>query len=543
MEKSEAKTELGDLRQEHANKDLAGSNEVFRLLVDAVEDYAIFALDTKGTILTWNLGAQRLKGYQSHEVIGRHFSLFYTKEDIDRRHPEFELKEATEKGKYEEEGWRVRKDGQLFWANVVITALKDESGILRGFGKVTRDLTAKKNAEAKLRESEERFRLMVEGISDYAIFMLDPKGNVATWNKGAERNKGYAESEIVGKHFSKFYPQEDLDAGKPDFELREAIKSGRFADEGWRIKKDGSRFWANVIITPVYDKNHVLLGFSKITRDLTERKKAEDALRDANTQLELRVAERTTELSAAMHRAEEAVKARDQFFSIASHELKTPLTSLKLQAQMRRRHLAKGDYSDFAPAKLPKLCEDDEKQVNRLAFLVDNMLDISRLTSDNFRLSLTEINLGEFFEELVRRLGPALKETGTEVFVHSAAAVHGIWDRHRLEQVFTNLLSNAAKYASGKPVDIYFSAESGLVTIEVRDHGEGIPAVAQGRIFEPFERANAKSDIIGLGLGLYIVKQIVDAHGGKITVKSVAGEGASFIVVLPIDSTKTERLN
>ncbi|MGE3260155.1 MAG: PAS domain S-box protein [Bacteriovoracia bacterium] len=542
MEKHDVKAGLSHAPQRQ-QKDLAEPNEVFRLLVDAVEDYAIFALDTKGVILTWNLGAQRLKGYLPHEVIGRHFSVFYPKEDIDRRHPEFELKEATEKGKYEEEGWRVRKDGKLFWANVVITALKNEAGVLLGFGKVTRDLTAKKNAEAKLRESEERFRLMVEGISDYAIFMLDPKGNVATWNKGAERNKGYSESEILGEHFSKFYPQEDLDVGKPGFELREAIKSGRFADEGWRIKKDGSRFWANVIITPVYDKNNTLLGFSKITRDLTERKKAEDALRNANAQLEVRVAERTTELSAAMHRAEEAVKARDQFFSIASHELKTPLTSLKLQAQMRKRHLAKGDYSDFAPAKLPKLCEDDEKQVNRLAFLVDNMLDISRLTSDNFRLTFSEINLAEFFEELVRRLGPSLKETGTEVFVHSAANLHGVWDRHRLEQVFTNLLSNAAKYASGKPVDITFSTEDKTATISVRDHGEGIPAAAQLRIFEPFERVNAKSDIVGLGLGLYIVKQIVDAHGGSITVKSAPGEGAEFIVILPIDAARSASNN
>ncbi len=248
-------------------RDLTKSEEVFRLLVQSVSDYAIFMLDTEGNIATWNEGAEQINGYSYDEIIGKHFSIFYTQEERDKKHPESELQAARSKGRYEEEGWRVRKDGCRIWASVVITAVHDDDENLIGYAKVTRDLTERKLAS----HSEQIFKLLVNSVGDYAIFMLDVDGNVLTWNEGAQRIKGYTAQEIIGKHFSTFYTQEAKDKKHPDNELRIAIAEGRYEEEGWRVRKDGTLLWANVIITAVYD-NDKLVGFAKVTRDLTERK-------------------------------------------------------------------------------------------------------------------------------------------------------------------------------------------------------------------------------------------------------------------------------
>jgi PAS domain S-box-containing protein len=261
---------------ESAMAKLEMSEKRFRLMIAGVKDYAIFMLNPEGYITTWNEGAERLNGYKASEIIGSHFTRFYTPEDLARNHPEAELKLAMKNGKYEEEGWRVRKNGTRFWANVLITAIRDGDQNLIGFSKVTRDLTERKSALEELRQSEERFRLMVTEIKDYAIFMLDPEGKVTTWNEGARRLKGYDEREIVGVHFSKFYPDSDQKAGKPEWKLEQARKIGKVEDEGWRVRKDGSEFWANVVITRIDDAQGKILGFAKITRDLTDRKIIEE---------------------------------------------------------------------------------------------------------------------------------------------------------------------------------------------------------------------------------------------------------------------------
>jgi PAS domain S-box-containing protein len=250
-----------------------------RLLVHGTTEYAIFMLDPQGRVVTWNAGAERIKQYKADQIIGQHFTKFYPQDAIDRGWPEQELKIAAAEGRIEDEGWRIRKDGSRFWANVVITALRDAQGTLRGFSKVTRDLTARKEAEESLRQSEERFRLLVETATDYAIFVLDPQGHVASWNAAAERIKQYKADEIIGQHFSKFYPQEALDRGWPAHELKVAEAVGRFEDEGWRVRKDGTQFWANVVITALKDEHGELRGFSKITRDMTARKQAEESAR------------------------------------------------------------------------------------------------------------------------------------------------------------------------------------------------------------------------------------------------------------------------
>ncbi|WP_438822085.1 PAS domain-containing sensor histidine kinase [Actinocrinis puniceicyclus] len=254
--------------------------DILHLLELNIRDCAVFMLDPTGHVIGWNAGAERIKGYSEQEIRGRHFSVFYPPQDVAFGKPERELQIAAAQGRVEDEGWRMRKDGTRFWANVVITALYDESGTLRGFGKVTRDLTERRESEQALRESEERFRLLVQDVSDYAIFMLDPTGHVASWNAGAERIKGYSEQEIHGRHFSVFYPPEDIAAGRPERNLETALLEGRVEDEGWRMRKDGTRFWANVVITALYDERRRLRGFGKVTRDLTEWRETERDLRE-----------------------------------------------------------------------------------------------------------------------------------------------------------------------------------------------------------------------------------------------------------------------
>ncbi len=262
-------------------------DEPYRRMVDGIRDYAIFLLDTEGHVTTWNLGAERIKGYRADEIIGRHFSAFYPRSAIDKGWPQHEIVTAARLGHFEDEGWRVRKDGKTFWASVVITAVRNSDGQLLGFSKITRDLTERRMNEERLRVSEERFRMLVEGVRDYAIFLLDPEGYVMTWNLGAQRIKGYSPDEIIGHHLSEFYPAEARERNWPQRELEEALRLGRFEDEGWRLRKDGTRFWANVVITVLRDRDGVHRGFSKITRDLTDRREQEERLRQSEERFRL----------------------------------------------------------------------------------------------------------------------------------------------------------------------------------------------------------------------------------------------------------------
>ncbi|HET9652642.1 MAG TPA: PAS domain S-box protein, partial [Usitatibacter sp.] len=263
------------------------TDEPYRLLVDSVRDYAILLLDPEGNVATWNPGADRIQGYRADEVIGRHFSLFYPASAVERGWPERELDTARRLGHFEDEGWRVRKDGSTFWASVIIAPVRDAQGRLLGYSKIVRDLTERRDNEERLRQSEERFRLLVESVQDYAIFLLDPDGRVASWNAGAQRIKGYNAQEIIGRSFTTFYPQEALDRNWPAIELEHAKRLGRFEDEGWRVRKDGTRFWANVVISAARDDKGKLVGFAKVTRDLTERRMHEQMLRRSEERFRL----------------------------------------------------------------------------------------------------------------------------------------------------------------------------------------------------------------------------------------------------------------
>src|SRR5256885_9210431 len=251
----------------------------FHLIVEGAKEYALLMLDPGGRVVSWNAGAERLKGYRAEEIMGQHPSRFYPPEDVRAGKPERALQQALAEGQGEDEGWRVRKDGSRFWANVIITALRDAEGTPLGFAKLTRDLTERRRADAVHRQNEERLRLMVDSVKDYAIIMLDREGRVIHWNAGAERTHGYRAEEILGRHFSRFYPPEDVTQGKPEWELDRAAREGQIEDEGWRLRKDGTRFWANVVITAIRDAQQVLVGFAKVTRDATERRRADAEIR------------------------------------------------------------------------------------------------------------------------------------------------------------------------------------------------------------------------------------------------------------------------
>jgi PAS domain S-box-containing protein len=368
-----------------------------------------------------------------------------------------------------------------------------------------------------LKESDERFRVLVESIRDYAVFMLDRKGRVETWNTGAALIKGYQHDEIVGKSIELFYTPEDRANGRPARLLAEAAREGRVEDEGWRVRKDGTRFWADVVITALRAETGELIGFAKVTRDLTQRQQAEVEQR---------------RLDAERVRAEEALRIRDEFLSIASHELKTPLTALQIELYATRE-LTDESGDERMGRKLARA----SRNADRLARLIEMLLDVSRIATGRLTLNRETFALGPIVEQIAETMGGTAERSGCDFSFQAApgaAAVTGSWDRLRIEQVVLNLLSNAFKYGAGQPVVLTVSQERNEAVIEVRDHGPGVAEKDRGRIFERFERAASMRNHGGLGLGLYVSREIVRAHGGSIAARNVPDGGAAFTVRLPI---------
>ncbi|MDQ3287411.1 MAG: PAS domain-containing sensor histidine kinase [Pseudomonadota bacterium] len=481
-------------------------DEIYRLMAESVIDYGIFLLDRQGYIRTWNIGARLIKGYEADEVIGQHFSIFYPAEACAEGLPARELLGALANGRYEDEGWRLRKDGSRFWANVVITALFDGDGNFRAFSKITRDLTARRAHEELLRRSEERFRLLVNNVRDYAIFMLDPHGNVVSWNIGAQQNKGYLAGEIIGKHFSVFYPPEVAASGWPARELEVALRDGSVEDEGWRIRKDGSRFWASVVITALRDDQGRHFGFAKVTRDLTDKRRV-SALEDEGRRI-------TT------------------FIAMLGHELRNPLAPIVNSVAIMR---LEPNLSERL-----SICRDAiDRQTQQLTRLIDDLLDVGRITSGKIHLTQQPVPLIEVLRQAVEAVSPLVRSKGHQSRLELPDAP--VWvsgDHARLVQVVTNLLNNAAKFTpAGGEVGVALRREGDQAVISVHDSGPGIPPRLINDIFNLFVQGEQclSQPQNGLGLGLPLVRQIVALHEGDISVFSVGqpGKGAEFVVRLP----------
>lgn len=406
--------------------------------------------------------------------------------------------------------------------------------------KPSRVLSETKRGEQPIPESEERYRQMVDSVKDYAIFLLDKNGIVSSWNAGAERLKGYKAEEIIGKHFSVFYPEEDNKWGKTQYELSEAALTGRFEDEGWRLRKDGTRFWANVVITALRNKKGEVSGFSKVTRDLTERKRAEERLRKVNESLERRVAERTLELTKAKDELEQALYARDEFMSIASHELKTPITSMRLQVQVLQVLMKKGKDELLRDDTLPHALDTLLRQTSRLSSLIEDLLDVSRARLGKLTFEFENADLSSLVEGVVNQWREPLSKAHCTLTTDIQPGISGYADPYRLEQVLINLITNTIKYAPGAPIHVELHVEHQAAVFKVSDSGPGIHPEKHTRIFERYERAAVSPSVSGLGLGLYIAKTIVEAHHGTIQIESRQGKGATFSVRIPLNVKRVE---
>ncbi len=476
----------------------------FDQLVAAVEDYAVFMMSPDGIILDWNRGAERLKGYTAAEIVGQHFSVFYSQEDRDTRFPDQELEIASEEGHFAIEGWRYRRDGTRFWASVTITAIRSESAEVEGFLKITRDLTERKNAEELLHRSEERFRLLLESVQDYAIFTLDPEGHVMSWNHGARRIKQYEEKEILGRHFSVFYPQEAIAIGLPATLLGKALKEGRAEDEGWRVRKDGTLFWGNVIITALYDERGELRGFAKVTRDLTDRRQVEQ-LREAG-------------------------RRKDAFLATLAHELRNPLAPMLPGVEL----ILSAPADEAAVAGVAQMLK---RQVDQMARLIDDLLDMSRVTAGKIVLRSVVVSLRELVDTAIEAVTPLIHERQHQLTVDLPDGDLKIEaDPYRLSQIISNLLSNAAKYTppAGRLSLALRAIDGTVLEIKVGDNGIGVPRALQQSIFELFDQGISGSSE-GLGIGLTLVRNLAEMHGGSVSVASEGeGKGSEFTVRLPI---------
>ncbi|WP_293354262.1 PAS domain S-box protein [Phenylobacterium sp.] len=501
-------------RQRQTQEALAESERRFRLLIEGVVDYAIYMIDPNGVVTNWNRGAERIKGYRADEIVGRHFSQFYTPEDRAAGMPARALEAALREGRFDAEGWRVRKDGERFWASVVIDAIRDEDGRLMGFAKITRDVTERKAALEALAASERQFRTLVSGVVDYAIFMIDPNGVVSSWNAGAQQIKGYTANEIIGQHISRFYTDEDRAAGTPVRAVETAAELGRYEAEGWRVRKDGSLFWASVIIDAVRDDDGVLIGFAKITRDITDKRRAQLELQRAHEQLA----------------QSQKLEALGKLTGGVAHDFNNLLMVVSGQAQLLRRRVSDD------PRALQAL-DAIEASARRGEDLTRHLLSFSRrqrLTPEPTALADRAPGLRELLSASLPAAVRLDMDLGADLW---PVAV----DVSELELALLNLTVNArdamprggilSLRGDNVTLDGSGGLEGDFVALTVADTGTGIAPDIVPKIFDPF--FTTKDIDKGTGLGLSQVFGFAHQSGGQVTVTSELGAGAHFTLYLP----------
>jgi PAS domain S-box-containing protein len=492
------------------------------LLLHALIDYALYLLNPDGYIVSWNPGARRLKGYEDSEIIGQHFSRFFTLDDQRRGLPQIALETATREGRFENEGWRLRKDGSKFWALAVIDAIHDEDRNLLGFVKITRDMTERRAAEQRLLESETRFRQLVESVVDYAIFHLDPNGMVSSWNAGAERIKGYRPEEIIGSHFSQFYTEEDRAAGVPQKALDTARRTGKFDAEGWRVRKDGTRFWASVVIDVIRNGLGELVGFAKVTRDITERMEAQRLLHETHEHLA----------------ASQKMDAVGQLSGGIAHDFNNLLMIVLGNLETVQRHAR-----EAAHPNMQRAINNAMRGAQRAASLTQRLLAFSRRQALNPKpLDINRFLLGSA-EFLHRSLGETIE-------IETAGAA-GLWtvevDSSQLDIALLNLAINA-RDAMPKGGKLTIEAANAIldreycqsnpevspgqyVMLSVSDTGAGMTKDVLSRAFEPFFTTKELGH--GTGLGLSQVYGFVKQSSGHIKIYSEVGQGTTVKIYLP----------
>jgi PAS domain S-box-containing protein len=487
------------------------SERAFRLLVQGVTDYAIYLLDPSGIVSNWNAGAEKIKGYTADEIVGQHFSVFYTPEDREAGLPTVALEAARRNKRFEAEGWRMRKDGTRFFASVVIDAIYENNALI-GFAKITRDITEWIKARSALSESENQFRLLVGNVTDYALYMLDPEGHVTSWNLGGQRIKGYLPDEIIGQHFSRFYTPGDREAGKPARALETARNKGRYEEEGLRVRKDGTFFWASVVIDPVRNDSGELIGFAKITRDITERRQAAQQLERMQKQLA----------------ESQKMDALGQLTGGVAHDFNNLLMAISGHTRLIKRYAV--------VPRVRQAGEAIEACVRRGAALTRQLLTFARRQQvDPVLLDVGEA-IRAVSEVLATVLGSAIK---LEI-----AVPDGIWpvfaDPSELETAIINLgINSRDAMPDGGTLTItaenYFvengEDEGEYVNIRVVDTGTGIPEDVIAKVFDPFFTTKPVGK--GTGLGLSQVHGFANQAGGRVEIKSQLGRGTEIVIRLP----------
>jgi PAS domain S-box-containing protein len=504
------------MQQEHPSTAQAIEAERFRHFIVSVTDYAIYTLSPDGVVITWNAGAERFKGYREDEIVGRHFSVFYTDEEQACGRPALALEQARTTGKFEDEGWRVRKDGTRFLASVVLDPIWDEAGELLGFTKITRDITAQRAAQDELRASEQRFQLLVQGVTDYAIYMLSPEGVVTNWNEGARRIKGYEAEEVVGQSFAMFYTPEDQAAGAPAVALRTALREGRFEREGWRVRKDGTRFWANVVIDPIHDAEGTLLGFAKVTRDITERRLAAEQL------------ERTRESLLQSQKLEAIGKLTGGIAHDFNNLLNVVMNGLDILRTVADRTAQR------------RAMDAMERAAQRGAALTQQLLAFAR--QQPLRREAHDIGrVIRSFDAVLHRAVPSRVRLRIQMAPDLPSV---LIDPTQFEAALLNLVVNArdampdhgdvtidvdtVRLAAG---DVGQLAAGSYVRVAVTDAGTGMAPETVARAIEPFFTTKAVGK--GTGLGLSQVYGLAQQCQGDLAITSVVGEGTTVALYFP----------
>jgi PAS domain S-box-containing protein len=509
------------------------SSEAENSILDAAID-AVVGMDQDGKITEFNAAAETMFGRLRSEVMGELLADVIVPASQRAAHHDglaryLATRQAHILGKRVEIS-ALRADGTAFPVELAITCA-ESNGVHRFTGFI-RDISERRESEQALRASEERFRLLVHSVKDYAIFMLDHEGRVATWNAGAQACKGYAPHEILGQHFSTFYTALDQSAGKPARELEVATRVGRVENEGWRVRKDGSEFWADVLITAIRDNAGELVGFAKVTRDLTERRNAAD--RAGRKRLEeLQARGKSMELELENRRMHEANRLKSEFLANMSHELRTPLNAIIGFSELMFKGKV-GAVSDEHKEYLGDILNSSR----HLLKLINDVLDLAKVESGKMEFVAESVDIGEVVVEvcdILRGIASA-KRIRIQTEIESGFPPARL-DPSKLKQVLYNYLSNALK----------FTPEDGLVTIrvtsegrdcvriEVEDTGIGIRPEDTHRLFIEFQQLDAgmAKKYAGTGLGLALTKRIVEAQGGSVGLRSEPGKGAAFWAVFP----------